>query len=83
MTIKVVTRRLMAGDIAAAVFDSDFGISDGVSSKQGDGEDIYADRGDAAIERRRLCEETRRLTVEKNGSGVMLQILKTSNRTQE
>ena len=34
--------------------------------------------GDAAIERRRLRKETRRLTIEKNASGVMLQTLKTS-----
>ena len=31
----------MAGDIVAAVFDSDFGISNGDSSRQEDGEDIY------------------------------------------
>ena len=59
----MATRRLTAGDVVAAVFDSDFGIfSD--SSKQGDGEDIYAYMGDAAIERRRLREETRCLTIE-------------------
>ena len=55
----------MAGNIVAAVFDSDFGFSDGDSRRQEGGEDIYADRGDAAIEWQRLCEETRCLTVEK------------------
>ena len=39
--------------------------------------------GDAAIERWRLCEETRCLTVEKNASGVTLQMLKTSKRTKK
>ena len=71
----MVMRRLTAGDIAAVVFDSDFGISDGNSSRQEDGEDIY-DRDNAAIERQRLRKETRCLTVEKtNASGVMLQML--------
>ena len=53
----MATRRLTAGNIVAAVFDSDFGFSDGDSSGQEDGEDIYADRGDAAIEWQRLREE--------------------------
>ena len=63
----------MAGDIVAVVFDSDFSISDSESSRQEDGEDIYADMGDTAIERQRTCEETRCLTVKKNASGGMLQ----------
>ena len=63
-----------------AIFDNDFSISDSNSSKE---EDIYTDMGDAAIDRRRLREETRRFTVEKNASGVMLQTLKTSKRTQK
>ena len=62
----MATRRLTAGNIVAAVFDSDFGFSDCDSSRQEDGEDIYADRGDAAIEWQRLREETRYLTVENN-----------------
>ena len=73
--------RLTAGNIVAVVFDCDFGFSDGDSSKKEDREDIYADRADAAIEWQRLCEETKCLTVEKNG--VMLQTLKTSKRTQK
>ena len=60
----------MAGDVVAAVFDSDFGISNGDSSGQEDGEDIYAYMGNAAIERRHLHKESRRLTssVENNTS---------------
>ena len=58
----MATRRLTAGDVVEAVYDSDFGISDGDSSGQEDGEDIYAYMGDAAIERWRLHEESRRLT---------------------
>ena len=42
----MATRRLTAGDVVAAVFDSDFGISDGDSSGQEDREDIYAYMGD-------------------------------------
>ena len=61
----MATRRLTLGNIVAVVFDSDFGFSDGDSSRKEDGEDIYADRGDAAIEWQRLREETRRLAVEK------------------
>ena len=56
-------RRLTTGDVVAAVFDSDYGIFYDDSSRQEDGEDIediYAYMGDAAIERRRLREETRR-----------------------
>ena len=79
----MVTRRLTAGNIVAAVFDSDFSFSDGDSSGQLDGEDIYTDRGDTALEWQSLCEETRRLTVKKNASSVMLQTLKTSERTQK
>ena len=60
-----MTRRLTAGDIVAEAFDIDFGISNGDLSRQEDGEDIYTGMGDAAIERRRLCEETRCLTVKK------------------
>ena len=79
-----MTRKLTAGDIVAAVFDSDFGISDGDSSRHEGEEDIYADIGDAAIERQRLlCKETRCLTVENDASGVMLQTLKTSKKTQK
>ena len=48
-----------------AVFDSDFGISDGDLSRQENGDDIYAYMGDAAIERRRLREETGHLKVDK------------------
>ena len=66
------------------IFYSDFGFSDGDSSRNEGGEDIYADRGNAAIEWQRLREEIRRLTVgRKNASGVMLQTLKTSKRTQK
>ena len=79
----MATRRLTAGNIVVAVFDSDFSFSNSDSSRQDDGEDNYADRGDAAIEWQRLREETRRLTLEKNASGVMLQTLKTSKRTQK
>ena len=79
----MATRRLTVGNIVAAVFDSDFGFTDGDSSRKEDGKDIYADRGDTAIEWQRLREETRCLTVEKNASGVMLQTLKTSKRTQK
>ena len=68
----MVTRRLTVGNIVAAVFDSIFGFSDGDSSRKEDGQDIYADRGDAAIEWQRLREEIRCLTVEKNASGMML-----------
>ena len=59
-------RRLTTGDIAA-VFGSDFGIFYEDSSRQEDREDIEdicAYMGDAAIERRRLREETRCLTIE-------------------
>ena len=67
-----------------AVFDSNFGISDGDLSRQENGEDIYAYMGDAAIERRRLREETGHLKVDKKkASGVMLQMLRTSKRTQK
>ena len=79
----MATRRLTVGNIVAVVFDSNFGFSDSDSNRKEDGEDIYADRGDAAIEWQRLREETRRLTVKKNASGVMLQTLKTSKRTQK
>ena len=80
----MATRKLTVGTVVAAVFDCDFGFSDGDSSRKEDGEDIYADRSDAAIEWQRLREETRRLTVgRKNASGVMLQTLKTSKRTQK
>ena len=58
----MATRRLTAGDVVVAIYDNDFGISDGDSSRQEDGEDIYAYMGDAAKERRRLREESRRLT---------------------
>ena len=75
--------RLMVGNIVAVVFDSDFGFSDGDSNRKKNGQDIYADRRDAAIEWQRLREETRRLTVKKNASGVMLQTLKTSKMTQK
>ena len=51
-------RTLTAGGIVVAVFDSDFGIFDSDSSGQ-------EDRGVSAIERRRLREETRHLTIEK------------------
>ena len=64
-TIKRASRRLTVGNIVAVVFDSDFDFCGGDSSRKEDGEDIYADRGDAAIEWHRLREETRRLTVEK------------------
>ena len=57
--------RLTVGNIVAVVFDSDFGFSDGDSNRKEDGEDIYADRGDTAIEWQRLRKETRRLTVKK------------------
>ena len=77
------TKRLTVGNIVAAVFDGDFGFSDGDSNWKEDGEDIYADRGNAAIEWQRLREETRRLTVKKDANGVMLQTLKTSKRTQK
>ena len=70
----------MVGNIVAVVFDNDFDFSDGDSNRKEDGEDIYADRGDAAIEWQRLCEETGR---KKIASGVMLQTLKTSKRTQK
>ena len=63
----------MAGDVVAALFDSDFGISDGDSSRKEDEEDIYADMGNATIERWRLRKETRHLAVEKNASSAMLQ----------
>ena len=80
----MATRRLTAGNIVAAIFDKDFGFCDADSSRQEDGEDIYTDRGDAAIEWQRLLrEESRCLTVEKNASSVMLQTLKTSKRTQK
>ena len=59
----MATRRLTVGNIVAAVFDSNFSFSDGDSSRKEDGEDIYADRGDAALEWQRLHEETRSLTV--------------------
>ena len=72
------TRRLNVGNIVAEVFDGDFGFSDCDSR-----EDIYADRGDAVIEWQRLRKETRRLTVQKYVNGVMLQIFKTSKRTQK
>ena len=52
----MATRRLTVGNIVAVVFDSDFGFSDGDSNRKEDGEDIYADRGDAAIEWQRLRE---------------------------
>ena len=55
----------MAGNIVAAIFDSDFSFSDSDSSRQEDGEDIYASQGDTAIEWPRLREETRPLTVKK------------------
>ena len=58
-------RRLTAGDIVEVVFDSDFSILNGDSSRQEGGEDIYAYMGDTAIERQRLHEETRRLTIKK------------------
>ena len=45
-------RRLSADNIVAAVFDSNFGFSNGDSSRQEDGEDIYADR----------CEKAHRLS---------------------
>ena len=51
-----------------AVFGSDFGIFYDDSSRQEDGEDmedIYACMGDAAIERQRLREKTRHLTIKK------------------
>ena len=79
----MATRKLTVGNIVAVVFDSNFGFSDGDSNRKEDGEDIYADRGDTAIEWQRLREETRRLTVKKNASGVILQTLKTSKRTQK
>ena len=79
----MATRRLTVGNIVVAVFDSDFSFTDGDSSMKEDRKDIYADRGNTAIEWQRLCEETRCLTVEKNASGVMLQTLKTSKRTQK
>ena len=79
----MATRRLSIGDIVAVVFGSDFGFSDSDSNRKEDGEDIYADRGDAAIEWQRLHEETRCFTVKKNSSCVMLQTLKTSKRTQK
>ena len=50
LTIKMATRKLTVGNIVAAVFDSNFGFSDSDSSRKKDGEDIYADRGDTAIE---------------------------------
>ena len=70
-------------NIVAAVFDSNFGFSNGDSSRKDDRENIYADKGDAAIEWQRLREETRCLTVETNASGVMLYTLKTSKWIQK
>ena len=67
-------------NIVAAVIDSDFGFSDGDSSRQEDGEDNYAYRGNTAIERQRICQELDSLN---NPSGVMLQTLKTSKKTQK
>ena len=64
-TTKMAARRLTVGNIVAVVFDSDFGFSDGDSNRKEDGEDIYTDRGDAAMEWQKLCEETRRLIVKK------------------
>ena len=49
-TIKMATRRLTVGNVVAAVFDSNFGFSNGNSSRKEEGEDICADRVDAAIE---------------------------------
>ena len=46
----MATRTLKVGNIIAAVFDSAIGFSEGDSSKNEYGEDIFADRGDAAIE---------------------------------
>ena len=40
----------MACNIESAVFDFDFGFSNGDSSRQEEAEDIYANGGDAAIE---------------------------------
>ena len=77
------TRRLTVVNIVAVVFDSNFGFSDCNSSRKEDGKYIYADRGDAAIEWQRLREETRRLTIKINASGVILQTFKTSKRTQK
>ena len=75
----MATRRFTAGDIVAVVFDSDFGISNGSRMEK-----ISTLTGAMQKDRRRLHEETiDTLTIEKMLVVLMLQMLKTSKRTQK
>ena len=73
----------MAGDVVAALFDSDFCISDGDSSRKEDGEDIYADMGNATIERWRLPKKLDTWQSKKMLVVLCCKTLKTSNRTEK
>ena len=47
-------RSFEVDEVLDAVYDSDFGLSDGESSADEDGDDIYAYLGDPVVERRSI-----------------------------
>ena len=58
----MATRIFATNKVIDAIFDSDFGISDGDTSADECGEEVYAYSGESVIDRRQLREESRRLS---------------------
>ncbi len=63
-SVNMATKRFATNEVIDAIFDSDFGISDGDTSADECGEEVYAYSGESVIDRRRLREESRRLLTE-------------------
>ena len=57
-------RRFDVDEVLDAVFDSDFGLSEGESSADEDGEDFYAYLGDPVVGRASISALTDRLTID-------------------
>ena len=57
-------RRFDVDEVLDAIFDNDFGLSDGESSADEDGDGIYAYLGDPVVDRSSISSPTSRTTID-------------------
>ena len=65
----MASKRFDVDEVLEAVFDSDFGLSDGDSSAGEDGDSVYAYLGDPVIDRSSISALTSRMTIDRMDDG--------------